>query len=264
MPATPHSFRGETLLLDPAGVLVWPRLSLLAVADLHLEKGSAAAAGGQLLPPWDSALTLARLAALIEQYAPKTVVAVGDSFHDPQAATRLSPTDHAHLAHLTHITRIVWVRGNHDPAPPEGIDGYSTPAYTTENLIFRHEAHKNAQAEISGHFHPKARVATRAAEIARPCFMASATRIMLPSFGAYTGGLEIRHPAIARHFPEGGHAYLLGQHRVFCFAVPAPDPKTRQSPNTPLQPCSAEAERTSKERSPPETLVTPATPHRFG
>ncbi len=81
-------FRGETLLLDHAGVLVWPRLSLLAVADLHLEKGSACASRGQLVPPWDSAATLGRLAALVQRHAPRVVVAVGDSFHDARAAGR--------------------------------------------------------------------------------------------------------------------------------------------------------------------------------
>jgi DNA ligase-associated metallophosphoesterase len=221
MPATPILFRGETLLLDPAGILVWPRLSLLAVADLHLEKGSASARRGQLVPPWDSALTLARLAPLIATYAPTTLVALGDSFHDDHAAARLSPPDLTHLAHLTTQTRFIWVRGNHDPSPPEGIAGLSTPAYELENITFRHQAHPTATGEISGHFHPKARIATRAAEIARPCFMLDGTRIILPSFGAYTGGLNIAHPAIASLFPSGGQAYLLAEHRVFCFSVPA-------------------------------------------
>lgn len=218
------TFRGENLLLDPAGVLVWPRLSLLAVADLHLEKGSSCAARGQLVPPWDTHTTLARLAALVARHAPITLVAVGDSFHDAHAATRLSPADHAALAAIGHATRLVWVRGNHDPLPPQGVSGEACKSFAAEGLLFRHQAHaKQGEAdpgEISGHFHPKARVATRAGEITRPCFMTSEHRIMLPSFGAYTGGLEVRSPAIARHYRQGGHAYLLGRDRVFCFAIP--------------------------------------------
>jgi len=224
MPATSHVFCGETLLLDPAGALVWPRFSLLAVADLHLEKGSAAAARGQLVPPWDSALTLGRLADLVSRYTPSTVVAVGDSFHDDRAAARLSLHDYALLAGLTERARFVWVRGNHDPSPPEGIEGHSAPEFEIAGLVFRHEAKAGGQGEISGHFHPKARVVTRAAHVVRPCFMCSDQRIMLPSFGAYTGGLEIATPAIARHFPFGGQAFLLGTDRVFCFAVPGPVP----------------------------------------
>ncbi len=219
------TFRGETLLLDPAGVLVWPRLSLLAVADLHLEKGSACAGRGQLVPPWDSCGTLARLAELVRRHAPRTVVAVGDSFHDAHAATRLSDADAAVLASIGQAAALVWVRGNHDPLPPAGIAGHACETFAAEGLLFRHQAASrrslpNAPGEVSGHFHPKARVATRVGEIVRPCFMTDAHRIMLPSFGAYTGGLDVRSPAIARHYPEGGRAFLLGRDRVFCFAIP--------------------------------------------
>jgi DNA ligase-associated metallophosphoesterase len=244
MPATPLLFRGETILLDPAGILVWPRLALLAVADLHLEKGSASARRGQLVPPWDTALTLARLTTLIATYAPRIVVALGDSFHDDQAAARLSPANLTHLTHLTTQARFIWVRGNHDPSPPAGIQGLSTQAYEAENLTFRHQAHPTATGEISGHFHPKARIATRAADIARPCFIADDTRIILPSFGAYTGGLSVADPAIARHFPNGGRAFLLGQNRIFCFSVPA------IPTDAPLPPC-------------PTPLVTTQTAAKF-
>ena len=222
MAATPHLFQGEHLLLDPAGLLIWPAQSLLAVADLHLEKGSAAAAQGQLVPPWDTAQTLARLAAAIALYRPTTIVAVGDSFHDAQAATRLSSTDHAVLTALTHRVRFIWIHGNHDPHPPEGLLGHSAPVFAAGPITFRHQTDPRTQGEVSGHFHPKARVQTRATTIARPCFMADTARIMLPSFGAYTGGLDILTPAITQHFPRGGQAFLLGQSRLFSFDVPAP------------------------------------------
>jgi DNA ligase-associated metallophosphoesterase len=219
------TFRGETLLLDPAGVLVWPRLSLLAVADLHLEKGTACAGRGQLVPPWDSFATLTRLADAVRRHAPRTVVAVGDSFHDAHAATRLSAGDAAMLAGIGQAAQLVWVRGNHDPLPPAGVAGHACETFLTEGLLFRHQAASlplpDAPGEVSGHFHPKARVATRVGEIVRPCFMTDVHRIMLPSFGAYTGGLDVRSPAIARHYPDGGRAFLLGRDRVFCFSIPA-------------------------------------------
>ncbi len=232
------TFRGEHLLLDPAGVLFWPRLSVLAVADLHLEKGSACAGRGQLVPPWDSHATLARLAALVQRHAPAILVAVGDSFHDAHAATRLSAADRLVLAGIGRDTRIVWVRGNHDPLPPADVGGESCETFVAEGLLFRHQAltqhgHPGAPGEISGHFHPKARVSTRAGEIVRPCFMTDAHRIMLPSFGAYTGGLDVRSPAIARHFSAGGQAFLLGQSRVFCFSIPP------EGADAAPQPCDA-------------------------
>ncbi len=222
MRATSHQFQGEHLLLDPAGLLIWPAQSLLAVADLHLEKGSAAAAQGQLVPPWDTSQTLARLSAAIALYRPTTIVAVGDSFHDAQAATRLSALDHAVLTTMTDRARFIWIHGNHDPHPPEGLLGHSAQSFTAGPITFRHETDSRTQGEVSGHFHPKARVQTRATTIARPCFMADPSRIILPSFGAYTGGLDILTPAITRHFPQGGQAFLLGQTRLFAFTVPAP------------------------------------------
>jgi len=215
------NFCGEHLVLDPAGALVWPRLALLAVADLHLEKGSACASHGNLVPPWDSRITLDRFAALIKTHRPKTVVSVGDGFHDDQAATRLHTTEAQLLASIAQSVRLVWVCGNHDPSPPSGISGDCVAEFRAETLVFRHQARPGATGEISGHYHPKARIGTRAGEITRPCFFADADRLMLPSFGAYTGGLDVRSPAIAALYPQGGQAYLLGREKLFRFDVPA-------------------------------------------
>jgi DNA ligase-associated metallophosphoesterase len=221
MTASPLRFGQELLLLDPGGVLFWPRLGLLAVADLHLEKGSACAGRGQLVPPWDSRVTLARLQRLVSLYEPRCIVAVGDSFHDDRAASRLEPADFATLDGMARKTRMVWVCGNHDPSPPSGISGDCVAEFRAETLVFRHQARPGATGEISGHYHPKARIGTRAGEITRPCFFADADRLMLPSFGAYTGGLDVRSPAIAALYPQGGQAYLLGREKLFRFDVPA-------------------------------------------
>jgi DNA ligase-associated metallophosphoesterase len=220
------TFCGEHLLLDPAGALVWPRLALLAVADLHLEKGSACARQGNLVPPWDSRITLDRFATLIKTHRPKTVVSVGDAFHDDHAATRLHTTEAQLLAAIAQSVRLVWVCGNHDPSPPAGIQGECRNHLALGPLLFRHQAQPGATGEISGHFHPKARITTRAGEITRPCFIADLARIILPSFGAYTGGLNVENPAIASLFPDGAEAFLLGRTKLFRFAV-QPPPRRR-------------------------------------
>lgn len=143
---------------------------------------------------------------------------MGDSFHDDEGAARLAPEDAARLQGLAAHTRFVWVRGNHDPAP-HGIAGIPVAEYRLGPLLFRHQSNVAGEAEISGHYHPKARVATRAGQIGRPCFVADEKRIVLPAFGAYTGGLDVRSPAIARLFPRGGRAFLLGRERVFGFSL---------------------------------------------
>jgi DNA ligase-associated metallophosphoesterase len=219
MTAAPFHLAGELLHLDPSGILVWPAARTVVVADLHLEKGSAAARRGQLVPPWDSRITLDRLALAIRRLRPLCIVALGDSFHDDGGPARLSAPDAARLRDLTGAADFIWVQGNHDPAPPNGVGGRALPEWRSGPLTFRHQAQRGHEGEVSGHFHPKARVATRAGEVVRPCFVADACKIMLPAFGAYTGGLDVRAPAIASHFPRGGRVFLLGERRLFSFTL---------------------------------------------
>ena len=216
---------GERLMLDPAGVLFWPAAKLMAVADLHLEKGSAAARRGALLPPWDSRLTLDRLGQRIHAWQPEVVVALGDSFHDPDGPARLPAVDADRLRRIAGAARLVWVLGNHDPVPPAGLPGEHAAEFVLGPLCFRHESRGSRvvrravaeRAEICGHHHPKARVATRGGLVSRPCFVADPRRMIMPAFGAYTGGLDVLHPAIATLFPHGGRAFLLGKDRLFSF-----------------------------------------------
>ena len=219
MTAAPLHFRGERLLLDPLGAVVWPAAGVLAVADLHLEKGSACAVQGNLVPPWDTRATLDRLALLLRRWRPGTVVALGDSFHDPRGPLRMGASDAARLRTMTAAARFVWVLGNHDPEPPAGLDGIATNVWAQGPITFRHEARAGSLGELCGHHHPKASIVTRAGAVTRPCFVADARRLMLPALGAFTGGLDVAHPAIAGLFPRGGRAFLLGQDRLFSFTL---------------------------------------------
>lgn len=220
MTAAPIHLLNERLMLDPAGVLLWPATGLMVVSDLHLEKGSSLARRGMLLPPWDTQATLDRFATLLRRHQPRTVVALGDTFHDATGAARLPPAERERLAAMTRAHRFIWVLGNHDPAPPEGLDGDCVAEFTLHPLTFRHQAEPRAAAgEIVGHHHPKASIASRGGTITRPCFVADARRLMMPAFGAYTGGLDVADPAIAGLFPRGGRVFLLGRERLFSFAL---------------------------------------------
>ncbi len=218
MTAAPVTFAGHHLMLDPGGALWWPERKLLAVADLHLEKGTASAARGHLAPPWDTRAALDRLALLLRRYAPATVLALGDSFHDVGGARRLMAADAARLTAMTAAHDFVWVMGNHDPAPQDGIPGVTVEWWEADGIVFRHEAGGRGP-EICGHHHPKASIATRALTVTRPCFVLGPQRLMLPAFGAFTGGLDVRHPAIAGLFPRHSRAFLLGRDRLFSFAL---------------------------------------------
>ncbi|WP_305123394.1 ligase-associated DNA damage response endonuclease PdeM [Roseomonas sp. GC11] len=212
---------GERLALDPGGALYWPSRKLLVLADLHLEKGSHFAARGQMLPPFDTRETLERLGLLLRRYRVESLVFLGDSFHDAQGARRLHPADRASLTGLLEGREATWVLGNHDPVAPEGLPGQAVEELRLGAITLRHEGVPGPQAgfEISGHFHPKASIATRGGPVERPCFLADAKRLLLPAFGAYTGGLSVTAPAIAALFPRGGRAFLLGQERLYSTAT---------------------------------------------
>ncbi len=231
MAAAPVHIAGERLMLDPAGVLHWPARRLLCVADLHLEKGSAFAARGQLVPPYDTRETIARLLPLLRRYAPQRIVFLGDSFHDAQGCARLAEADRAALLHAFDRIDITWVAGNHDPAPPVGLPGAAVDELRDGPLIFRHIPLPRAVGEIAGHLHPRATAPTRAGGIARPCFVSDGRRVLLPAFGAYTGGLDTADPAIAGLFTRGGRAFLLGGERLYSFPL-AP---RRRSVELPLE-----------------------------
>lgn len=217
MTAAPIHLAGERLMLDPAGLLAWPAQRTLAVADLHLEKGSHFASRGAFVPPYDTRETLERLALALRRWSPARLVLLGDSFHDARGCARLHAADCEALRRMLQGMEVVWVLGNHDPVAPEGLPGIAVEAWCAGPLVFRHIAQRGAAGEVSGHFHPKASMPTRAGMVTRPCFLTDARRVVLPSFGAYTGGLDIADPAVAGLFPRGGRAFLLGQGRLFSF-----------------------------------------------
>jgi DNA ligase-associated metallophosphoesterase len=210
---------GVTLHADPAGALYWPEQGLLAVADLHLEKGSSFAARGQLLPPYDTAATLARLARLVAHHAPRVVLALGDSFHDGGGPARLSHEDRDNLTALQRGRDWLWLTGNHDPEPAANIGGTFHATLTLDALTFRHLP-TGAAGEIAGHLHPVARVAHRGRAVSRRCFAADTTRVVMPAFGAFTGGLNVRDAAFADLFGTLKFtAHLLGEDRLYAFAA---------------------------------------------
>ena len=220
MTAAPIHLCGERLMLDPMGAVFWPALRLLAVSDLHLEKGSSFARRGMLLPPWDTHVTLDRLTLLLRRWSPETVVALGDSFHDASGSGRLPETEQKRVNAMTKAHRFIWVQGNHDPSPPEGLGGEWVENFVNGPITFRHEAIAGSQAgEVVGHHHPKATVPARTGNVSRSCFVFGGNRLMMPAFGAYTGGLDVRDPAIHRLFPRGGRVFLLGSERLFSFEI---------------------------------------------
>jgi DNA ligase-associated metallophosphoesterase len=210
---------GVTLHADLSGALVWEEQRVLIVSDLHLEKGSSFAARGSLLPPYDTQATLGRLAAAVARHDPRTVIALGDSFHDRRAHERLAKADREAIAGMQARRHWIWISGNHDPAIPAELGGVVAAEVGIGPIIFRH-APTGAIGEIAGHLHPKARVSARGRSLERRCFASDGERAVMPAFGAYAGGLSIRDQAFTKIFPTAAFtAHLLGDRRVHSIAA---------------------------------------------
>ena len=213
------SIAGATLVADLSGALYWESERLLVVSDLHLEQGSSYAMRGVLLPPYDTIATLGRLGAVIARHDPRTVIALGDSFHDRTAHGRLSTSNRGVLAALQSRRDWIWISGNHDPALPSDLGGAVSGEVGIGPIMFRHEP-TGAIGEIAGHLHPKARVTARGRSVERRCFACDGARAVMPAFGAYTGGLNIRDAAFAKIFPTSGLvAHVLGDSRLHAIAA---------------------------------------------
>ena len=214
---------GELCVLRCSGALWLPDHGTLAAGDLHLEKGSAFAARGQMLPPYDSRATLDRLEAEIAELAPARVVLLGDSFHDTKSIARMAADDRARLDRLAFGRDWVWLEGNHDREALTTVDADAVsrlPGRVVGDLrlgalFLTHEPMPEAEdGEVAGHLHPCARVVAHARMVRRPCFVTDGRRLILPAFGAFTGGLNVRDAAIAELFSEPPMAAALGRDRV--------------------------------------------------
>lgn len=206
----PLSFAGHDLMALADGALYWPARRALLVADLHFEKASWFASRGQMLPPYDSLATLGALQALVDRTGAAELWCLGDSFHDSRGCERLPGEARALLTALTGRLDWHWITGNHDSLLVDHCGGTIHEEAVVDGLVLRHEADPgDPRPELSGHYHPKLRVTVRGRQVARRCFVASATKLILPAFGALTGGLDAHHPEIVRAVGKGARAQAL-------------------------------------------------------
>ncbi len=220
----PLSFAGQSFLAHASGALIWPAHNCVIVADMHLEKGSALAQGGQFLPPYDSQRTLDKLEWLVASTQGnqqiKSLVFLGDSFQDTGGVARLPNELRARLDGLAERFALIWITGNHDPMQDGGapLPGRMCASLTWSDLALRHEPRCGAElageAEVIGHFHPKVRVSGRGRDFSRPCFLVGQRRMILPAFGIYVGGLHHNSPAIRGLFDGPYATYVLRRDRV--------------------------------------------------
>ena len=199
----------------PSGALYMSEHSLLCVSDLHLGKSERVARrSGVMLPPYEVQQTLQKLSDDIATTTPDSVVCLGDSFDDLDAAVHLGDDMRLWLAGMQAGRNWVWIEGNHDPGPIE-MGGTHRSEMRIGSLTLRHIA-TDASAEVSGHYHPKHRLAGRS----KPAFLFDNHRMIMPAYGAYTGGLASNTPALRELFRTAPIAVMTG-HK----AIPVPTGK---------------------------------------
>ena len=216
------SFSGHDLMALPQGALYWPARRALLVADLHFEKASWFARLGQMLPPYDSLATLNDLTALAVATRAEEIWCLGDSFHDRHGCDRLPARAREMLTALTASTRWTWITGNHDPVMTDHCGGAIVDEAEVDGLLLRHQADPaETRPELSGHFHPKLRLTHRGRRVSRRCFVATDRKLILPAFGALTGGLDASHPEIVRAVGREAEALVPVADRLLRFPLAA-------------------------------------------
>ena len=207
---------GALVIPDPSGALYWSDERVLVVSDLHLEKGSSYARHGLVLPPYDTRSTLRVLIEVCAYWQPERVIALGDSFHDDEAHTRLDDDDLGVFTSLVAAHDWTWILGNHDEALPEDFGGVIAEELQIGRLTFRHEALPlPLPGQVTGHYHPCAKVRREGRSVRRRCFMTDGVNLIMPAIGAYTGGLNVLDVAYRPHFDNGFVAWMLGRDRVY-------------------------------------------------
>lgn len=213
---------GEACRADIRGALYLVDARVLVVSDLHLEKGAARARRGSLLPPYDTAATLALLERSLDLFSPEAVICLGDSFDDAGGAGAMPDIYRERLSALMAGRDWYWIEGNHDPLPPQGLEGDTVRELAIGPLSFVHHPSKgNVRGEVAGHLHPGARIVRRGRSVRRRCFATDGGRMIMPAFGAYTGALNLRDRAFAGLFREESLvAWALGASQLY--RLPAP------------------------------------------
>jgi hypothetical protein len=210
MNALSFTFCGARLAAMPSGALFWQDEATLVVSDLHLGKAERMARrGGPILPPYEVMETLDRLLADIDRTAPRVIICLGDSFDDLAAARATTGSVSQRLAPVMAGRRWIWIEGNHDPGPVD-LSGEHLAEYSQGPLTFRHIAQPTEPGEISGHYHPKAQVRLKGRTITRRCFLIDDTRLIMPAYGTYTGGLHCGSPVLSQLMADNAQAILTG------------------------------------------------------
>jgi uncharacterized protein len=212
-------FAGHNFEPLPTGALYWRAEETLLVADLHFEKMASFARKGQMLPPYDTAMTITRLEADLRRTGAKRLLSLGDTFHRPDSSSLLTPADRLRLDTITDSVECIWLSGNHDPIA-HCIGGTCLPEIVIEGLTFVHHPTRDARGHVCGHLHPAARIAMDGRTARKPCFVHDNRLMILPAYGSSAGNINIlSQPFFGLFHLPALEVVMLGRDRTY--PVPA-------------------------------------------
>ena len=205
------SISENELVAMPSGALWWPAQSILCVSDLHFGKSNRLARMGQSwIPPYENQDTLLRLETDLDSTSAKKIICLGDSFDDNEASQSLTSDELLWITKMQAGREWIWISGNHDPSP-KNLGGSFLHYLEIGKLYFQHIASADDRFEISGHYHPKIRVIIKGQSFTRRCFLVDKNRVILPSYGTYTGGLYCNLDPLRSIMHQNAIALMTGK-----------------------------------------------------
>ena len=219
MESIKKNIKGEKFVFDKSGSIFLENLNTLIFSDLHLGKGLSFANLGNLIPPFDLDETLLNLKNIIEKYNPKRLISLGDSFHENKSIQKMERKYVNIINNLFHKINITWIEGNHDSNLlfKEKIQGNFKNFYKLKNFKFVHSKSEIDELnifEFSGHYHPKITLKFNGLNYSYKCFILTDSFCILPSFGTYTGGLDIKSSALKKILPINKQIIILGNNKI--------------------------------------------------
>jgi len=208
------NFKSNTFTLQSDGSLYWNKHKTLILGDLHLEKSSYFAKNGNFLPPYDSDQTLNNLKNKLKELDILKIILLGDIFHDKLGLQRLSEKSFSNLKYICKNFEVIWIQGNHDgDLVPENVSIKKN--YKFDNIMFNHISNEKSSYEISAHYHPKVSFNLRGRKISKPCFLVDEKKIIIPSYGSLTGGLDVKNKNFIKKFSNNFSIYISNNENIF-------------------------------------------------
>ena len=212
-------FANQNFSIFPNGELYWQNKKTLIISDLHFEKGSFFSETRQFIPPFDTIETLRQLSKFIDDHPVEMIIFLGDLVHDKFAFQRMALEAKELFFEILKNINCTLTVGNHDDTSfLKDIGLNLTENIMIDDICFSHHPRIDKKFSVFGHYHPKVRLKINSRGIWTPCFIANKEKLLMPSYGYFTGGLSIKSLEIQKLFEPEYEIYPLTKEKVYKLA----------------------------------------------